>query len=63
MTTLHVSPETLPPLGDLRALGQGSTVYVSRSMQGHPLWSRYVEAITGALSKGADITWTTKGQT
>ena len=59
MTHLFLTPDRLPALGDVRACGTGERIYVSRTMREHGQWSRYVDAIASAVSRGASIRWTT----
>lgn len=58
----HLTTASPPALGDIRAMREGDVIDISRAMRQHKQWSRYVEAIAAALSKGAEIRWTTPGR-
>lgn len=58
MTHMYLTPDRLPALGDVRACGAGERLWVSPKMRQRDDWSRYVEAISAAVSRGASLRWT-----
>lgn len=57
MATKGVTANWASALGDVRALGEGDTVLLSAGARRRPDWSRYVEAIAAAVSRGAEVRW------
>ncbi|MQS00304.1 hypothetical protein FNX44_000105 [Streptomyces sp. OF1] len=55
--TTHVAPA----LGDVRRMGEGDTVWMSPGVQERSDWGRYVDAIAGAIARGADARWCRHG--
>lgn len=52
-----ITPESAPALGDTRTLGEGDTVWIAPAARQRKDWSRQVEAIAAAVSKGAEVRW------
>jgi hypothetical protein len=46
-----------PALGDIRALGPGDAVWLSAGVQQRPDWGRYLDALSGAITRGAEVRW------
>ena len=46
-----------PALGDIRGLGAGDTVWLREGVTGRRDWSRYVDALVSALTRGAEVRW------
>jgi hypothetical protein len=57
LVILHISRYYGPALGDVRALGAGDTVRLLNEARKRPDWSRYVDAIAHAVSRGAEVRW------
>lgn len=55
MTNVKVSRDVAPAYGDLRALRAGDTVWVHPSARDRADWGRIVEAVAGAISRGAEV--------
>lgn len=46
-----------PALGDVRALGEGDTVWLTPESVQRDDWPRYADAMMVAVSRGADVRW------
>jgi hypothetical protein len=46
-----------PAMGDVRAMGVGDTIWITPEAPLRADWSRYADALTVALLRGADIRW------
>lgn len=49
--------QSAPPLGDLRELPEGSTVYLHPTARDRKDWGRYQEAIGAAVGRGVNVQW------
>ncbi len=56
-----ISGESAPPLGEVRALGDGDTVWLEPGVWSRRDWGRYVDAIAHAVCRGADARWRSRG--
>lgn len=52
---LGISGTAAPALGDLRALGDGDTIWVYADASGRADWARYAEAAMAAVTRGAEV--------
>lgn len=44
-----------PPLGDIRTMGRGDTLWLDAEVEKRKDWGHYADAITAAVSRGAEI--------
>lgn len=51
------SANAAPALGDVRAMGPGDSLLIFPDANQRADWSRYADAIGGAVSRGADAKW------
>lgn len=54
-TVLFISPDYAPALGDIRELWHGDVVYLRPGATDRYDWSRYADALTTAITRGADV--------
>jgi hypothetical protein len=54
---VRLSRDAGPALGDIRALGPGDAVWLSAGVQQRPDWGRYLDALSGAITRGAEVRW------
>jgi hypothetical protein len=54
---LRISLESAPSLGDVRAAGEGVTLWLSPGVTSRKDWGRYQDAIAAAIARGADVRW------
>jgi hypothetical protein len=52
-----VSADSAPALGDVRTLGEGSTIYLRPDVKSRKDWGRYQDAIAQAVGRGVDVRW------
>lgn len=52
-----ISLSSAPALGDVRSLGADDTVILSSDARQRSDWSRYLDAIAQAVSRGAEVRW------
>lgn len=52
-----ISADAAPALGDIRAMGAGDTLFIVPGADRRADWSRYADAIGGAVTRGADARW------
>lgn len=52
-----ITESVAPALGDVRAMGEGDTLWLFQGAEKRKDWSRYTDAIGGAVSRGADARW------
>jgi hypothetical protein len=52
-----VKAGSVPAMGDVRALGDGDTVWLEPAIREGKEWSRYVDAVRHAVTRGADVRW------
>jgi hypothetical protein len=53
----RLSLEAAPALGDVRAMGEGDTLWLSPGVEGRKDWGRYLDAAAAATTRGADVRW------
>lgn len=58
-TGLFIGPDHAPPLGDVRTLNAGDTVYLKPGANSRKDWGRYADALTNAITRGASVVWWT----
>ena len=46
-----------PALGDVRALGEGDTVWLTPESTQRDDWPRYLDALAAAIAAGTDVRW------
>jgi len=44
-----------PALGDVRTMGEGDVIWLHANVETRKDWSRYVDAIGAAISRGAEV--------
>lgn len=54
---IGISGTAAPGLGDVRAMGEGDTLWLYPGVEKRKDWSRYADAIGGAVSRGAEVRW------
>lgn len=52
---LTISANQAPPLGDVRALGEGDTLRLNLNYTQRPDWIRYLAAAAHAMGRGARV--------
>ena len=52
-----VSVRSAPALGDIRALGEGDTVWLRHGVESRRDWGRYLDALSSAITRGVDVRW------
>lgn len=52
-----ISKDYGPALGDIRALGEGDTVWLFWDADQRKDWGRYLDALAGAITRGASVRW------
>jgi len=52
-----ISQTSAPPIGDVRAAGEGDMVFIRPGGQRRADWPRYAEALMIAVTRGADVRW------
>jgi hypothetical protein len=52
-----ISATSAPPMGDIRALGEGSVILLRPGATSRKDWGRYQDAIAQAVSRGAGVHW------
>ena len=58
-TGMFIGPDYAPALGDVRTLKPGDTVYLKPGATDRRDWSRYADALTNAITRGASVVWWT----
>ncbi|QPB09570.1 hypothetical protein CPT_Sycamore_030 [Streptomyces phage Sycamore] len=53
----RMTPDAAPALGDIRAMGTGDTVWLSPGVDGRNDWGRYLDALSSAVTRGAEVRW------
>jgi hypothetical protein len=51
----HIRSDYAPALGDLRVMGLGDVIVIRRDASQRRDWPRYLEAITAAVARGAEV--------
>lgn len=54
---LRVGRYVAPAIGDVRALGKGDVVWLSEAVEDRPDWGRYLDALSHAIGRGAEVRW------
>lgn len=54
---LTITLSRSPALGDIRRLGQGDAIALTSDARQRKDWGRVVDAISSAVSRGADVVW------
>lgn len=49
-----------PALGDIRTVERGDAILVHPDANQRADWGRYVDAISSAVSRGADVFWVSR---
>ncbi|MEV0445466.1 hypothetical protein AB0I84_08095 [Streptomyces spectabilis] len=52
---LTLSRDQAPPLGDIRALGEGDALWLKPGWQSREDWTRYLVAAAQAMGRGAQV--------
>lgn len=52
---MRISATYSPALGDLRACGGGTTLYIMAGATSRPDWPRIADAVMCAVTKGANV--------
>lgn len=52
-----ISKDTATALGDIRNAPAGSTILIRHDARERKDWSRYLDAISAAVSHGCDVHW------
>jgi hypothetical protein len=52
---LKITYENAPALGDLRALSEGDTVWLTANARQRKDWPRYADALAVAVTRGAEV--------
>lgn len=47
----------LPAMGNVRAMGEGDTLWLEPPIRESAEWCRYVDAVRQAVTRGADVRW------
>jgi hypothetical protein len=53
----HIGRSAAPPLGNLRKLGSGDTIWIRSGANEREDWANYLNAITSAVGRGAEARW------
>ncbi|MEV3856085.1 hypothetical protein AB0J38_17390 [Streptomyces sp. NPDC050095] len=56
MSTLQISKDSAPPLGDIRTQ-TGGTVFLLPTAKERADWPRYVDALASAIAHGVSVRW------
>jgi hypothetical protein len=54
---LRIALESAPALGDVRAAGKGTTLYLVHGLTKRRDYGRYSDAIRQAIDNGANVRW------
>jgi hypothetical protein len=54
---VRISFESAPSLGDVRAAGEGVTLWLVHGVAQRKDWGRYQDAIAAAIARGAEVRW------
>jgi hypothetical protein len=54
---LRISFENAPPMGDVRTVGEGVTLWLTPGVTKRKDWGRYQDALAQAVSRGAEVRW------
>jgi hypothetical protein len=46
-----------PAMGDVRQMGAGDTLWLDPAIRDGKEWSRFVDAVRHAVTRGADVRW------
>lgn len=52
-----ITREVAPALGDVRAMGEGDTLWLNADAHERRDWGRYLDAAANAITRGADVRW------
>lgn len=55
MAVSIISPDAAPALGDVRALGDGDSIFIAAGSRDRRDWPRYMDAIGVAVTRGARL--------
>lgn len=55
MTQRRITNANAPPMGDIRAMGAGDTLWIGPDATQRKDWARYVDAIGVAITRGAEV--------
>jgi hypothetical protein len=50
-----ISRDSAPAMGDIRAMGQGETLWLAADASQRRDWPRYVDAIGCAITRGIEV--------
>lgn len=50
-----ISLTAAPPIGFIRTLGKGDTIWIHAFAEGRADWPRYADAIACAVGRGAEV--------
>ncbi|GGU49162.1 hypothetical protein GCM10010289_82150 [Streptomyces violascens] len=53
----RITADAAPALGDVRQMGHGDTLWLAQGARERSDWSRCVEALGAAVSRGAEVRW------
>lgn len=56
-----VTVNGFPAMGDVREMGSGDTLWLEPAIRESVEWSRYVDAVRHAVTRGADVRWLPRG--
>lgn len=51
----RITYSTAPPLGDVRAMGAGDTLWIHANAEQRKDWARFADAIACAVSRGCEV--------
>jgi len=51
----RITVQSAPALGDIRAMGEGDTIWLHANVETRKDWGRYADAIQVAVTRGAEV--------
>ncbi|QBZ73402.1 hypothetical protein SEA_HEATHER_32 [Streptomyces phage Heather] len=57
MASVLIDKGSAPPLGDVRLLGSGDSIFLRKGWTERTDGARYADAVMSAVARGADVRW------
>ena len=54
---MGITGTSAPPMGDVRMVSEGDTVWLYPGVEQRKDWGRYLDALASAVTRGADVRW------
>jgi hypothetical protein len=61
VASVLIDKDSAPPLGDLRLMGQGDSIFLRKGWTERKDGARYADAVMTAVARGADVRWLRRG--